>query len=336
VTRFAVKCIAIFALAVASTADLQAQTTPFAKVLPSTVWIEYPVGTKTRFGTGSLVNREQRLVVTCLHVMENQKQGTVYFPMYRGAELMTNAIDYLSSTYGITGKVVAADSDRDLAILQLNKVPPTVPALEMADRAPPAGTPLFVLGNSTVGIKTIDQEKLWKQYSTKVNKLVFSMQTLENEGNKQVHTWAIVLQDKVNPGDSGGPAVNADGRLVGVTYAEDKDFGYAIDVEEVRIVLNRYLNRNSPRPQNPMTGKWTVQIQPREKPVGYFRMNFFDNGQVDWITDKTYTGKFELKDNQLALTIPGLNVNETLTITRTSDNQFSFTSAGVPFTFTRR
>jgi len=334
--RVALDILLIVALAGMPSAAVQAEDPPFAKLLPSTVWVEYPKESEIKIGTGSLVDREQRLVVTCLHVMHDNKQATVYFPIQTQNGLTVNASDYLRGKSGITGRVVATDADRDLAVLQLDRVPAGVPAVELADRAPAPGTPVFAIGNSTGAAKTIAQAKLWNHYSSKVNRLAFSTQTLENDGNRQVHTWAIVLEDRVSPGDSGGPLVDAKGRLTGVVFAQDKDHGYAIDVEEVRLVLDRYRHPNEPSRQNPLTGRWTVQVQPKDKPVGYFRVNFQDDGRLDWITNKTFTGQFELKQDRLKLVVPSLKVNETVTIDRTGDDKFSFLSGGVQFTVTRR
>ncbi|HLW64945.1 MAG TPA: serine protease [Gemmataceae bacterium] len=334
--RLALNCILVIALNGLSTASISAQEAPFEKVLSSTVWVEYVQGTQTKIGTGSLIDREQRLVVTCQHVMHDQKQANIYFPMWNKFGLMVNGLDYLRSKNGITGRVVATDDDRDLAILQLDRLPANVQALDMADKAPPAGTPIFLVGNSTPGAKTIADVRLWQQYSTKISRLAYSTQKLENEGMKQVHTWAIEIEALVSSGDSGGPVVDADGRLAGVTFAQNGKHGYAVDVEEVRIILDRYRHGKDPAPKNSMTGQWTVEVQPKDKPAGYFRMSFQDNGKLEWITNKSYSGKYELKDNRLTLNIPALKVNETLPINRTGNNQITFTSSGVPFTLTRR
>jgi S1-C subfamily serine protease len=334
--RLVLNFILIVALAGISIAEARAQEAPFAKVLPSTVWVEYAQGSQTHIGTGSVIDRDQRLVVTCLHVMHDQKQTTVYFPMWSKFGLMVNGLDYLRSKNGITGRVVATDEDRDIAILQLDRLPANVQALEMADKAPPAGTPIFLVGNSTPGAKTIAEVRLWQQYSTKISRLAYSTQKLENEGMKQVHTWAIEIEALVSSGDSGDPVVDGDGRLVGVTFAQNGKHGYAVDVEEVRIILDHYKRRKDPAPKTPITGQWTVQVQPKDKPMGFFRMNFQDNGALEWITNKSYSGKYELKDNRLTLTVPGLKVNETLSINRNGNDQVTFTSSGVPFTLTRR
>jgi S1-C subfamily serine protease len=320
---------------VAPFAFVHGEEQAFPKILPSTIWVVIPDGADFKVGTGSVVEREQRLAVTCMHVLHGHKEMTVYFPIQGRNSLVVNALEYIRGKTGIRAKVVATDANRDLALLQLDRLPEGVPSLEIAESAPGASTPVFAIGNSGNGSRQIATLTLWKQYRTKVTKLTYSQQTLENAG-MTVHTWAIVLDDRVFPGDSGGPLVDAKGQLVGVLFCQDKEHGYAVDAEEVRLLLEKYRHRHDPAPALALTGNWTAQAQPKDKPPGFFRVSFTDDGRLDWITNKTFNGKFELADDHLKIVIPGLKVNETVTINWQGNDEFSFVSSGVKFIVTRR
>jgi hypothetical protein len=134
----------------------------------------------------------------------------------------------------------------------------------------------------------------------------------------------------VRQGDSGGPLVDAEGRLVGVAFAEDKKNGFAVDVDEVRILLDRHRQRSS------LAGRWNVQFEAQDKEPKFFKVDFRDGGGLDWIMEKKHSGKFELKEDKLTMLLPTLKIEETVTIKRLGEDRFIFTSGGIEFTATRR
>src|SRR5262245_47091539 len=95
------------------------ENTASEKILPSTAWVVTISGSQFSTGTGCLIDRERRLLITCSHVVKDQPKATVYFPILsRRGEVVTEAKEYLGGGAGIVAHVLATDSKRDLAILQ--------------------------------------------------------------------------------------------------------------------------------------------------------------------------------------------------------------------------
>src|SRR5262249_14415478 len=107
----------------------------YKKALPSTVWIL----TRKGSGTGSLVDVAKRVVVTNAHVVPLVPDGfgvlqdeppTVHFPMFKEGKVVAEKDYYSRFPQGaIVGKVIYRDVTRDLAIIKLNELPATIPAL---------------------------------------------------------------------------------------------------------------------------------------------------------------------------------------------------------------
>ena len=311
----------------------RAEEQVFAKTLPSSAWVLVPAGKQLWNGAGSLVDRERRLVLTCKHVVRDQKQALIFFPLYEDDRPVTDAGAYLRGKTGIRAEVLAVDDQRDLALLQLESLPDDVPALALAERSPAPGQTVFAVGNSGNTGKPLGKGSVWKQYQGKIDRLVFSKMVLSN-ANQTMHAWSVVLEADVKPGDSGGPLVDEQGRLVGVVNAESEGTGYAVDVDEVRLFLTRTLTRAKQAPSaNALVGHWNVQFQ-KDDQARFFKITLRDDGQLIW--DQRHTGRFGLDGNRLTMDVPALKIHETVTIAEHDDGRVTFVSAGFEFTLTRR
>src|SRR6516165_7270647 len=90
-------------------------------------------------GGGFVVDRQNRWLVTCRHVVGDQKTVDVFFPWYRGGELVTDKPDYLGNRPRlrdegllVTGKVLKTADAADLALVELESLPPAVAAVRFA------------------------------------------------------------------------------------------------------------------------------------------------------------------------------------------------------------
>src|SRR5947207_22751 len=110
-------------------------------LLKSTVWIvckvNDPVSGRvgTAVGSGSLVNKDERLVLTNYHVVDAAKSVTLFFPeLNKDGEAITQPKHYLTgiARLGIPGKVVFSSARRDLALVQLERLPESARALSLA------------------------------------------------------------------------------------------------------------------------------------------------------------------------------------------------------------
>lgn len=187
---------------------LRANENVYKKVAPATAYIYKSEGPQAAgTGSGFLIDAKERLLITARHVVET-KNGladtvAIVFAQVKDGEVITEADYYRNNwaTLAIRGKVVYDSVRRDMAVIQLEKVPPGVAPLTLAQtKARPAQT-IHVIGNSSVvlgGMFNYCQGHVRNTF-------------------KYVQTGANVLatQAPTNRGDSGGPVVNDFGEVVG-------------------------------------------------------------------------------------------------------------------------
>jgi len=213
----------------------------YRKVLRSTVWVVSDRGGgKIATGTGSLVDRGRRLVLTNYHVVGNVKTATVYFPAFQNNHVVTEKKFYQDGRgrLGIEAEVVELDKQADLALLRLERLPPDVPSLTLAKESPDPGQSVHSIGNPG------RSGALWVYTEGKVRQVYMKKWKAQLEPNNVVTFEARVIETNsaTNPGDSGGPLVNDRGELVGVTQGGAVDaqlLSTFIDVSEIRRLLNR-------------------------------------------------------------------------------------------------
>src|SRR5947207_208133 len=96
----------------------------YQKVLKSVVWIHSTRGPgKLATGSGSLIDRKHRLILTNFHVVGDNNRATVLFPAQQKGKLVAEREYYLEriKSSGIRGRVIARDQKRDLAIIQIEE-----------------------------------------------------------------------------------------------------------------------------------------------------------------------------------------------------------------------
>lgn len=211
----------------------------YRKVLRSTVWVHRPGGKIT--GSGSLVDKGRRLVLTNYHVVGDSKRMTVYFPVFEGGKANPNKGYYRSreSQLGIPGDVIEVDRPADLALIRLDRVPPDVPDVPLAANSPDPGQTVHSIGSPG------QSDALWVYTPGKVRQ-VYSKQWEADAGDRllKFNAWVVETDSPTNPGDSGGPLVNDRGELVGVTHGgvipgKANLLSTFIDVSEVRRLMGR-------------------------------------------------------------------------------------------------
>jgi HEAT repeat protein len=194
------------------------------------------------WGSGSLIDRDRKLVVTNFHVIMHQNSVfRVFFPAYDGKDLITKAPHYISNidTLGIPARVVHFDNTRDLALLELERLPPNVKAIPLAPKSASRAQHVHSIGASGVDIKTA-KGALWKYVTGTVSNLYKDEVKFKEF---VLNAWILETQSATNPGDSGGPMVNDSAQLVAVVQGGNvskANLDYNVDVREVRQVLQVY------------------------------------------------------------------------------------------------
>ncbi len=201
----------------------------YQKMLHATVWIVTPKGS----GTGWVVDRGRKLIVTNHHVVAGQNTVAVIFPAYSGGEVIAER-SYYKSARRFRGRVLTTDPRRDLAAVEVDSLPEGEIELKLAAEDVSPGDRVHSVGNPGAS------QALWVYTSGTVRQVYRKRMRYAN--GQEVEARVIETQSPINPGDSGGPVVNDDGDLVGVTASTRTDaalVSYCIDLREVRAFVTR-------------------------------------------------------------------------------------------------
>jgi len=106
------------------------------------------------WGSGSLIHKSRKLVLTNYHVVEGNQDVYVSFPRYDSSgKLLVNGKVY-EDVYGdkelIRGKVLKRVEEKDLALVELDTVPDETPALQLTARSASPGQDVHSVGNAGV------------------------------------------------------------------------------------------------------------------------------------------------------------------------------------------
>lgn len=203
--------------AVALLLALASHAPPAPPVLASVAWVR---AENDGAGTGFVVDVGKRLLVTCRHIVADRKAVDVIFPWVRGGELVTDKAAYLGNRallrergLLVTGKVLKTADEFDLALVELESLPPGTSAVTFA-ALPSPGEPLTVVGNR------LDLETVFNLTCGPARVSGRLADGYFWRGKKLAANAEVVIgQLPTEEGDSGGPAFDARGRLVGMASA---------------------------------------------------------------------------------------------------------------------
>jgi tetratricopeptide (TPR) repeat protein len=171
-------------------------------------------------GTGWLLDRQLGLVVTNAHVVGNHSAVFVRFPEFDGDRPIVDFKYYLPKAGSVPAeRVLAADAERDLALLRLRQVPPQAVALKLSSQPIQRGDRVWFVGNPA--------DRVWDQNDGTVVEVL--------RGRLRVAT-----PNFNEPGASGSPTLNAHGEVVGVLHARlvyASEESHSIDLEELLAFL---------------------------------------------------------------------------------------------------
>lgn len=211
-SRFVLYCWLAVSLAVRSAAALDAEAL-FAQVRDRIVQvrlIDSASVAKTSIGSGFYVSRTG-IVLTNYHVVAK----SVAEPARHRIELVSAGKVTAPAT------VLAVDVVNDLALLQTDHV--VAEPFEFLATAPEQGTRIYSLGNPLdLGSSIVEG--------------------IYNGIAKGSLYGRVHLTAPINPGMSGGPALNADGRVVGVNVASaGNEVGFLVPGERAHALVERFL-----------------------------------------------------------------------------------------------
>ena len=181
-------------------------------------------------GSGVLIDHERKLAVTNAHVTESVDWVTVCFLVQdQEGKLIDDRNYYMrnyeslrTTSYATLGRVIAEDSDRDLAIIQLDSLPETAHEIDHdfssdLSRNIKRNTQVHILGNP-------EKLDLWHW----------------TVGFFQADTgdWLYIKAD-IFGGNSGGPVLNGRGQLIGIVSSSDEHAkAWAVPSRYVKTLLD--------------------------------------------------------------------------------------------------
>jgi peroxiredoxin len=200
-------------------------------VLPTIVRVITENGT----GTGTIVN-ESGDILTCQHIVEDSKNVTIV----------------LSDGSKYSGQVVIADKVRDLAIIRLTSIPANLTAAS--------------LGNSE------ESDKLQLGQDIYILGYPYSMKGSASITKGIVSAFRIVASTHIiqtdaaaNPGNSGGPMINCDGKVIGIVAFRysiiSEGTNFAIGINEAKDIM-RIAVSSAPTITTPVTPPAVAHSEP--------------------------------------------------------------------------
>jgi serine protease Do len=222
-------CAATLASLTSATADVEV----YKKTLSSTAWVLAKTDGATSSGTGVLINAEKKLLVTNFHVVGEARTAVIFFPEVKDGKPNIDRNTYLKDVkkLGVRGRVLGVDRKRDLALIELDRLPKGTTAIDLAPESIGPGEDVQSIGNSG------STEALWV-YTSGTVRSVYQKQFRTGSGE---HDFMVVeTQSPINPGDSGGPVVNSKGELVAICQSlspKARLVTYCVDISEVKTFL---------------------------------------------------------------------------------------------------
>ncbi len=189
-----------------------------APMLTSCAWVR---AENDGAGTGFVVDRDRRLLVTCRHVVGERKKVDVYFPWFRDGVCVTDRAAYLrhrdtlrARKLLVVGTVLKTSDEVDLALVQLDALPPGAKEVRIAARTPQPGEPLCAVGNR------LDLDTLWNLSTGPLRASGPLADGYFWRGKKLAEGAPVLIgQLPIEEGDSGGPIFDSRGELVGMACA---------------------------------------------------------------------------------------------------------------------
>lgn len=209
---------------------LQANEDVYDSAIMSTTYIEAPENNSA--GSGVLIDREQRLVITNEHVVGGSRQVSVFFPVVDDNRVIADPRYYgqRRDELEIKATVISVDAQRDIALLQLDTLPEQAQAIEIGTPARP-GQIVHSIGNPDASAA------MWVYTNGHVRANYF-----KDMGDNKMQV--VETQSPINEGDSGGPILNDAGQLVGISQSymtEGRLVSNGVDISEINNFVDNTL-----------------------------------------------------------------------------------------------
>lgn len=225
----------------------------------------YEWNMRTSLGSGFVVDKARRLVVTNYHVISQATKADVAFSD--------------GTRYGVEG-YRAVEPRCDLAILQLNGLPENAVELKLQTALPRKGEDVIAQGNP-LGAKFVVTFGHVSTVASLEDLSPDSQAFLRHQGTDLPTNRWIGHDARLSPGNSGGPLFNSSGDVIGVnTWVNtEQELGYAIQADQVARLLNTLFPTVHPLKDwyRPERTELSIQAQP-----GFLKRQYELCTQRDW------------------------------------------------------
>jgi HEAT repeat protein len=174
-------------------------------LLPATVMIR----TNNALGSGVLICRDPNLIVTNHHVVSELATVRVFFPEFTEAGQVIRErsfYDENDAKLAIRGRVLERDKTRDLAVVEVDRVPENSQPVPLAKKSADELDRVFGIGGSSA-----DLNSLWQANEGSVRQVL-----PPTEGFGAMYCRLMISQQPTYHGDSGGPIVSNNLELVAI------------------------------------------------------------------------------------------------------------------------
>ncbi len=234
-------------------------------VLEAIVKFEVPLagGARTQYGCGFLVD-PRGWVATNHHVVANASAAA--------------RVRFADGTECRLAGLVASHPEHDLALVALEEPPPDAPLLDVHyDGGPALGSQVYAFGHPFNADFSLSEGVVGRVLTTA--DLLAGSQAHVVAAMKAPEDMVWVQHTaKISPGNSGGPLLSTDGRVIGVnTFVNVKaEFGYASLVAYLRELLADASEEVTPfpdaPPSHPAPGTFAGRVRPGQMVVSADRM----------------------------------------------------------------
>jgi Do/DeqQ family serine protease len=162
-------------------------------------------------GSGVIIDGKRGLILTNAHVIEKASKIKIV----------------LEDEREFDAKIVGADPDSDLAVLQITS-PNRLPAIDMGSSND------LMIGETVIAIGNPFG------FSHTVTTGVISAINRSVRSEEMVFHDFIQIDASINPGNSGGPLLNINGELIGINtaiYAKAQGIGFAIPINKAKKII---------------------------------------------------------------------------------------------------
>jgi len=228
-----------------------------ALIKSATVYIKLEIGNQVGSGSGFVIQVEDdgAYIATNHHVVRPRVPG---LPL-AGARITAVFYSGTRREQAVAATILAEDPERDLAILKATGIKEPPRPIEI-NRRPKLTETMQVY---TFGFPFGEILALGKGHpAITIGKASISSLRLDDEGD----LCLVQIDGALNPGNSGGPIVDVQGRLVGVAVATIKNasgIGLAIPPQELTRLLRGRLDKISFSTSKAQDGRTMVRVEVR-------------------------------------------------------------------------